>query len=102
RMRRCVFVIAVTVAAFGQNPEYGVRPAIGSGVRGDGGPAIAALLDGPSGLAQDAAGNIYISESNAAVIRKVRPDGLIERFAGSGVLGDGVEGQAARATDLLS
>jgi len=103
---RITLVLTVAVFASAQTPGgYSVRPAIGSGSRGDGGSAISAVLDGPSGLAQDAAGNVYVSESNAGVIRIVRPAGhqfLIERYAGSGNLADGAEGQAALATDLLS
>ncbi|MEO8128544.1 MAG: hypothetical protein ABJF23_26635 [Bryobacteraceae bacterium] len=82
--------------------SYVLRPAVGSGTKGDGGPATAALLDGPFGLAEDKSGNIYISESNAGVIRRVKPDGTIERSAGTGLLSDGVAGGSALATDLIS
>jgi sugar lactone lactonase YvrE len=103
---RITLVLTAAVVASAQNPgNYSVRPLIGAGYRGDGGSAISAVLDGPYGLAQDAAGNIYISESNAGVIRVVRPTRhqfFIERYAGSGILADGVEGQGALATDLLS
>ena len=103
---RITLVLTAAVVASAQSPGgYSVRPLIGSGSRGDGGSATSAVLDGPYGLAQDAAGNIYISESNSGVIRVVRPTRrqfLIERYAGSGILADGVEGQAALATDLLS
>lgn len=103
---RITLVVSFAVVALAQNPgDYSVRPAIGSGSRGDGGSATSAVLDGPSGLAQDASGNVYISESNAGVIRVVRParhQFLVERYAGSGILADGVEGQAALSTDLLS
>jgi sugar lactone lactonase YvrE len=106
RIRIILLLTAAAVAAAQDPGDYSVRSAIGSGSRGDGGSATAALLDGPYGLAQDAAGNVYISESNAGVIRIVRPFGrqnhIIERYAGSGILADGVEGQAALATDLLS
>lgn len=101
-MKPAIFMMCVSsLAALAQN-SYSVRPLIGSGSKGDGGPAAAALLDGPYGLAQDTSGNIYISETNAGVIRRVRPDGIIERFAGSGILADGLEGQPALQTDLLS
>jgi NHL repeat len=100
---RIIFLLTAAAVATAQDPgDYSVRSAIGWGVRGDGGPAVSALLDGPLGLAQDAAGNVYLSETNAGVIRKVRPDGIIERYAGSGTLTDGPEGEAALATDLLS
>jgi uncharacterized protein (TIGR03437 family) len=84
-----------------QTNPFTVRPVLGSGSHGDGGPAAAALLDGPYGLARDQAGNLYISESNAGVIRRVRPDGVIERVAGNGVIADGAEGQPALSTALV-
>ncbi len=71
----------------------------GSG-RVDSAPATAAFLDGPAGLAQDTEGNVYIAESKAGIIRRVRPDGTSERFAGSGVIGDGAEGAPALETNL--
>ena len=98
-------VLALASAAVGSaqnNGSYTIRPVIGSGSQGDGGPATSALLDGPYGLAQDAQGNVYISESNAGVIRKVGVNRIIERFAGSGILDDGPEGQPALQTDLIS
>jgi uncharacterized protein (TIGR03437 family) len=46
-----------------------------SGNSGDGGPAINAQLDYPSGLAVDSAGNLYIASGDR--VRKVSPDGTI-------------------------
>jgi sugar lactone lactonase YvrE len=43
----------------------------------------AARLSGPSGLARDAAGNLYISDSMEHVIRKVTPAGEVTVFAGA-------------------
>ncbi len=42
-----------------------------SGNSGDGGPATAALLTGPAGLAVDAAGNVYISDSGNNQVREI-------------------------------
>ena len=80
---------------------YEVRAVMGGGQRGDGGPAAEALLDGPWGLAEDADGNLYVAESNKGVIRRIRVDGTIERFAGTGSLQDGAEGRRALDTDLI-
>jgi sugar lactone lactonase YvrE len=55
-----------------------------SGYSGDGGPAIAAELYGPLGMAVDSAGNLYIADTYNQVVRKVTPaTGKISTIAGS-------------------
>jgi sugar lactone lactonase YvrE len=61
------------------------------GYAGDGGPAIAAQLSWPSGVALDAAGNLYIADAGNNVVRKVS-NGTITTVAGNasyGYTGDG-------------
>jgi streptogramin lyase len=66
-----------------------------AGYSGDGGPARAAQLDDPRGLALDAAGNLYISNAEAVPrpsIRRVDAAGVITTIAGgrpAGYSGDG-------------
>src|SRR3954452_7362061 len=48
-----------------------------AGLSGDGGPAMAAQLNYPVGIAVDAAGNVYYTERNANSIRRVNADGTI-------------------------
>lgn len=59
---------------------------------GDGGPATAARVSNPSGLAFDQSGNLYIAEPFDSRVRKVTPGGTITTFAGNshaGYSGDG-------------
>jgi trimeric autotransporter adhesin len=64
-----------------------------SGYSGDGGPATAAKLCYPSGIAVDSAGNLFIADSNSQRIRKVTPAGIISTVPGTGVpyRGDGCQ-----------
>ena len=54
------------------------------GYLGDGGAAAAASLDSPRGIATDAAGNIYISDTRNQRIRKIDSNGVITTIAGTG------------------
>ena len=71
-----------------------------SGFGGDGGPATAALLDFPSGVAVDGAGNLFIADARNDRIRKVDAAGMITTVAGSEVRGFGGDGGPATAALL--
>jgi uncharacterized protein (TIGR03437 family) len=49
---------------------------------GNGGPARNAQMDAPQGVAVDASGNVYISDTANNTVRKVAKDGTITVFAG--------------------
>jgi sugar lactone lactonase YvrE len=69
---------------------------------GDGGPAVNAQMYSPVGVAVDAAGNLYIADSNNQRIRKVDPSGIITTVAGNGTQGfsgDGGPATSARLDD---
>lgn len=55
-----------------------------AGFSGDGGPAIAAKLNKPTGLAVDNRGSIFFSDSNNNRIRRIDSAGLIATVAGDG------------------
>jgi uncharacterized protein (TIGR03437 family) len=75
-----------TIVGDGNNADFG-----------DGGPAISASLDGPTGLALDGAGNLYIADTDSHRIRKVAPDGTITTIAGNG--NEGFQGDGGPATE---
>lgn len=52
------------------------------GFSGDGGPASAAMLDAPAGLAFDDAGNLYIADQGNDRVRRLDADGVITTVAG--------------------
>ena len=64
-----------------------------SGFSGDGGPATAATLNAPNGLAVDSVGDLFISDTNNNRIRRVDAvTGIITTIAGNGLgtyAGDG-------------
>jgi gliding motility-associated-like protein len=69
------------------------------GFSGDGGPAIAASLNLPTGVFVDANGNIFIADRNNYRIRKVSAaSGIISTVAGSGGYGYGGDGYSATSS----
>lgn len=57
------------------------------GYSGDGGPARAAQLTEPSGVALDRRGRVFVADTGNHVIRRVDPDGIIRTVAGTGTCG---------------
>jgi len=75
----------------------------GSGVEGysgDNGPAIAAGLYYPDGVAVDGYGDIFISDYFTNRIRRVAPNGIITTLAGNGTAGETGDGGAAASAEL--
>ncbi|MBO0949457.1 hypothetical protein J2I46_12750 [Fibrella sp. HMF5405] len=73
-----------------------------SGYGGDGGLATIAHLNGPTGVAIDGSGNLYIADLGNHRIRKVNTSGIITSIAGTGISGYGGDGGPATSAYLSS
>jgi streptogramin lyase len=70
------------------------------GFAGDGGPAVDALLNGPSTVVTGADGSVYIADDHNHRVRRVDPAGVISTVAGNGEAGDPDDGEPATSTEL--
>jgi uncharacterized protein (TIGR03437 family) len=70
------------------------------GYSGDGGPALVAEFQFASGLAADAAGNLYVADTGNYRVRKISTAGIVSTVAGSGVQGFSGDGGAATNAQL--
>ncbi len=82
--------VVTTVAGTGQ-----------AGFSGDNGPATSAQLDGPRGVAVDAAGSLYIADTGNQRIRKVS-GGVITTVAGGGPTSGGLGDNGPATSALLN
>ncbi len=91
RIRRVANGVITTVAGSGT-----------TGFSGDNGPAINAQLNTPSGVTLDSAGNLYISDTGNACVRKVS-GGVIATVAGiGGMPGSGGDNNTSATKSTLS
>ena len=73
RIRQVIYGVIFSVAGNGT-----------SGSSGNGGPATNAEFRGPSGVAADAFGNLFIADTSNNLIREVSTNGIVTTFAGGG------------------
>jgi uncharacterized protein (TIGR03437 family) len=95
-LTKCGFYLFNSILVFAQS--YTATTVAGMSRLLDGNAANTVPLRAPWGVAQDAAGNIYIADKFDNRIRKVGTDGRISTIAGTGVAGfSGDGGQATMA-----
>src|SRR5271155_5068689 len=106
-LRASLFILSLlpyVSAIFGQlPPTFTISTVAGNGnnsYSGDGGPAINAAINNPNGVTMDAAGNLYIADTNNNRIRRVSVTGDITTVAGTGVAGFGGDGGLATSAVL--
>ncbi len=83
--------------------QGGIVVLAGNGIQtfsGDGGLAVNASVNEPQGVAVDASGNIFISDSFNHRIRKITTDGIITTVAGNGQPGFSGDGGPAVAASM--
>jgi uncharacterized protein (TIGR03437 family) len=81
-----------------QTPGAYAITTFAGGFLGDNGPAASAVLWSPEKVITDAAGNVYIADTESHRVRRVSPSGVITTVAGSGSAGfSGDEGPATAA-----
>ncbi len=79
----------------------GVRGVQGANL-GDGGQALSAQFIFPTGVAADKSGNVYVSDTGNATVRKIAPNGVITTVAGVGFKAYGAfSGEGGPATKAL-
>ncbi len=110
RLARLSAALLMTVGMVTSSPTradaaatYLITTAVGTGTAsstGDGGQATSATIAGPGLLAYDASANLYVSEWDGHVIRKVATNGVISTIAGTGVSGYSGDGGAATSAQL--
>jgi Bacterial Ig-like domain (group 3)/NHL repeat len=71
-----------------------------AGFGGDGGPAIQATFNQPSGVAVASKGDVFIADTANNRVRMIAPDGIITTVAGTGVAGDSGDGGPATMAEL--
>ena len=94
-LRAVAFLLGVAVGAHGQSIIT-----VAGGGSDDGQLATNIALNGPSGLALDGAGNLYVAETSQGLVRRVNlATGTVETIAGIGAAGYGGDnGPAKKAT----
>jgi sugar lactone lactonase YvrE len=92
------------VADYGNNVIRKITPLgvvstyAGTGAIGNtNGNALSATFNYPTGVATDAAGNVYVADAGNYVIRKITPSGIVSNVAGNGTAGIS-DGPAAAAS----
>jgi trimeric autotransporter adhesin len=93
-------VFACVMTAGAADVRYTISTVAGGAYSGDNRSAVQAQLGSPDGVAADAAGNVYVSDSIDHRVRKISPSGLITTAVGNGHFGFRGDGGPADSAQL--
>jgi uncharacterized protein (TIGR03437 family) len=93
-------ILAAALPAAQVPPVYKISTVAGSSSIGDGGPATAAQIGNIQGIAVDRLGNIFLSDTDRNLVRKIDAQGVITTIAGVGVAGFSGDGGPAASAAL--
>src|SRR5688572_26145501 len=100
-MRGAILLLFLTFTASAATKRISTFAGTGeAGYSGDGGPATAAKLNNPFGIARGPDGFLYICDTGNHVIRQVNSNGIIRTMAGSGRKGYSGDGGSALNAEL--
>jgi len=84
---RALAVAAMCASLLAAQSRYTISTIAGTMGNGDGEPAIDATLQFVSSFSTDDAGNLFIADQNADLIREVSAHGILSTYAGGGPTG---------------
>ena len=92
REGNAVFKLDVSAGTIHHIADTGMK-----GFTGNGGPAKLATLSGPKGLSIGPDGNVYLADTESHSVRMIdMKRGTLEHIAGTGLVGDGPDGDPLR------
>src|SRR5580658_4042353 len=95
-----LFAAMAAANATAPSVVYRIDTLAGSASIGDGGPAVEAQIGNIQGIASDHLGNLYLSDTDHNLIRKINAQGVIATIAGTGAAGYGGDNGPAVAAQI--
>ena len=86
-----------TIRKIGSSGVVSTLAGLAGGSGSDDGTGSAARFSGPTGVAVDSAGNVYVADENNSTIRKITPTAVVSTLAGLADYGGSTDGKGSVA-----